>query len=126
MNDAGRVGVIGLRTHSAEACDPRWPCPIHRPSAHHMAAWPMVWRSDRGLLERTCEHGVGHPDPDHVARTRRMHGDDAAWGEGIHGCDGCCHETKTCADCGYKADPEAQTCPHCYSDFPVEKKPCAD
>ncbi len=35
-------------------------------------------------LERTCAHGIGHPDPDSLA-----------WlgCEGIHGCDGCCHRS---------------------------------
>ena len=36
-----------------------------------------------GRLERTCEHGVGHPVW-HVANRPLQE-----W-EGIHGCDGCC------------------------------------
>jgi hypothetical protein len=37
-------------------------------------------------MERICEHGVGHPDPDdlRVIRDRIM---------GIHACDGCCGST---------------------------------
>lgn len=30
--------------------------------------------------ERTCPHGVGHPDPDDVLNEDK-----------VHGCDGCCH-----------------------------------
>lgn len=53
-------------------------CTLHNRSDHHMRAWPQHWRSDRGMMERICPHGVGHPDPDEV------HPDT------VHGCDGCC------------------------------------
>jgi hypothetical protein len=43
-------------------------------------------------MERVCEHGVGHPDPDHVSHIRRVKGDDYANVDAIHGCDGCCHD----------------------------------
>lgn len=66
-------------------------CCVHRPSSHHMLAWPQSWRQDRGLMERVCPHGVGHPDPDDLAFRRSVLGEDAAWGWGVHGCDGCCH-----------------------------------
>lgn len=39
-------------------------CVIHRPSNHHMRSWPAVWRGELRIIERTCPHGVGHPDPD--------------------------------------------------------------
>ena len=66
-----------LRVHSKKDCvGPH--CPIHNPSDHHMKDWPTHWRDDLGILERICEHGVGHPDPDDV------HADP------VHGCDGCC------------------------------------
>lgn len=42
-----------------------------------MLEWPLNWRGDRGLIERRCPHGIGHPDPDTV-------------GDTVHGCDGCC------------------------------------
>lgn len=54
------------------------PCTIHSPSEHHMRGWPLLWRGDRRIFERTCPHGVGHPDPDDI------------FDEGVHGCDGCC------------------------------------
>ncbi len=54
------------------------PCAIHWPSQHHMRSWPQHWRSDRGIIERLCDHGTGHPDPDDKSRDR------------LHGCCGCC------------------------------------
>lgn len=67
-------------------------CPFDKPSDHKMVGWPMDIRLDafaRGLVERMCPHGVGHPDPDSVqfmvtASKQR------SWG--THGCDGCCGE----------------------------------
>lgn len=56
------------------------PCPIHSASQHHMSEWRQHWRADRGIIERICPHGVGHPDPDGMF--------DPA--DGVHGCDGCC------------------------------------
>jgi hypothetical protein len=62
-------------------------CPFHGPSAHKMVEWPIIIRSS-ALVERRCEHGVGHPDPDSVAYFERND-----WhGYGVHGCDGCCRE----------------------------------
>ena len=74
-------------THAMnETCEES--CVIHNPSGHHMQWWPLHWRSDRGIFERICKHGVGHPDPDqgpHWAAT----GQDWQW---VHGCCGCCKE----------------------------------
>lgn len=56
-----------------------------------MRDWPQFWRDDRGLMERICSHGIGHPDPDDLAYKIRTGGDDA---EGVHGCDGCCFDAK--------------------------------
>lgn len=55
-------------------------CPIHNRSDHHMRSWPQHWRRGRGLIERLCPHGVGHPDPD----------DPETLFDSVHGCDGCC------------------------------------
>ena len=74
------VGVTAVRTHHRDDCQGR-PCAVHHPSAHRMADWPQVFRADRRITERTCPHGVGHPDPDDPAGGR------------VHGCDGCCKET---------------------------------
>lgn len=65
------------RTHSLDSC--RGPvCPIHNRSDHHMRAYPQHFRWSRGIMERICPHGVGHPDPDDPTENT------------VHGCDGCC------------------------------------
>lgn len=78
------------RVHEASEC--MGPvCAIHRRSQHAMRGWPQYWRDDRALMERICpRHGVGHPDPDHLTAYEARHGMDAAYGESIHGCCGCC------------------------------------
>lgn len=58
------------------------PCTIHERSDHHMRSWPQNWRDDAGKMERVCEHGIGHPDPDEINPDK------------VHGCDGCCAEPK--------------------------------
>jgi hypothetical protein len=73
-----------INVHSKKVCKGEYCC-IHNPSSHHMADWPQVWRRDRAIMERTCEHGVGHPDPDQVM-------EDDCW---VHGCDGCCRPPET-------------------------------
>ena len=65
-------------------------CCIHNPSPEAVALGRTHWRDDRGLMERICEHGVGHPDPDAVAHARRRFGADFDGAHFIHGCDGCC------------------------------------
>jgi len=45
-------------------------CAIHSPTAHALRDARTHWRSDRGIMERICEHGVGHPDPDGLAFAR--------------------------------------------------------
>lgn len=61
-------------------------CVVHNPSNHRMVHWRRHLR-ETGLVERLCEHGIGHPDPDSVAFFKR-HGIDLS----IHGCDGCGHD----------------------------------
>jgi hypothetical protein len=53
-------------------------CTIHKPSDHSMRRYKQLWRNDTKVMERVCEHGVGHPDPDEINP------------DGMHGCDGCC------------------------------------
>lgn len=77
--------VILKNVHDPSKCAGR-PCVMHNPSDHHMREWPTHYRADRGLMERTCPHGVGHPDPDDMT-FHRSEGRD--W-QGVHGCDGCC------------------------------------
>lgn len=75
--------------HRPEQCAGR-ACVIHRPSDHHMRGWPLTWRNDTRVMERTCPHGIGHPDPDHVAADRARFGEEVAATNAVHGCDGCC------------------------------------
>lgn len=77
-----QVGKRALQVHSPDKCAGGICC-IHNPSDHHMKSWEMNWRGDRGIMERLCTHGVGHPDPDDLLmRTSDSYG--------VHGCDGCC------------------------------------
>jgi hypothetical protein len=103
-------GQVLINVHPMDNCVGR-PCVVHNPSDHHMRSWPLHWRNDRGIFERICEHGTGHPDPDQFAfwdeqavkweeRQRGATQSVSEWnaspvgnpwvGMGIHGCDGCC------------------------------------
>jgi hypothetical protein len=77
-----------LRVHNIEDC--RGPvCPVHKPTPHHMRAWLMIWRGDRGIFERLCpKHGTGHPDPDDLAAKLFILG----FMDDVHGCcwESCC------------------------------------
>jgi hypothetical protein len=77
-----------LKVHQRKDCTP--PCPIHDPSEHPMRDFKLHYREDRGIFERLCPHGVGHPDPDTLAYIATKLGDEEAEAQGIHGCDGCC------------------------------------
>lgn len=61
-------------------------CIIHSPTDHHMVDWPLTWRPDRAIFERTCEHGIGHPDPDQYDYWNLIN----QMVRSVHGCDGCC------------------------------------
>lgn len=73
-------------THPESSCAGQDACPIHHLTNHHMRHMPQVFRADNGLMERICEHGIGHPDPDglHYFTERGIEGMD------VHGCCGCC------------------------------------
>jgi hypothetical protein len=81
VNGPARYQLVGgevvINVHPQDNCAGR-PCCVHNPSDHHMKDWPQHYRMDRGLMERICSHGVGHPDPDDVNP------------DIVHGCDGCC------------------------------------
>ena len=84
--------MTDVRIHPKSACEGH--CPFHNPSDHHMKDWPILIRYS-GLVERTCPHGIGHPDPDSLAYLSEQ---DQKGYLGIHGCDGCCAppEEKQC------------------------------
>ena len=82
------VGRARVRLHKAKNCAGEYCC-LHRPSDHPLKDAPMILRMDRGMLiERVCEHGTGHSDPDSVAFLASTGSKD----DGTHGCDGCCTE----------------------------------
>lgn len=76
--------------HSDTQCEGQW-CVMHNPSPHHMWSWPITLRNT-GLMERVCEHNVGHPDPDSLAWLDRNYERERGTDSGLwsHGCDGCC------------------------------------
>jgi hypothetical protein len=49
-----------IETHDRGVCLGQWCC-IHSPMPGPWAAWPRYWRGDRGIMERICPCGVGHP-----------------------------------------------------------------
>lgn len=71
-------------------------CCIHNPSDHPLKDAPLVWRVagvfdiKPSHMERRCEHGVGHPDPDGLSFLRRTGQEKLADDLAVHGCDGCC------------------------------------
>ncbi len=90
--DIGRgikVGGVHLRVDCITD-DGDQPCMFHSPTDHIMSDFPHHWRADRMIMERLCEHGVGHPDPDQLQYWMNTRGGDAANAEMVHGCDGCC------------------------------------
>lgn len=93
------------RVHArSKDCD-EYGCVIHNPTHHCMDDLPTHWRADRGLMERICPHGVGHPDPDDLAFKLRI--DPNSSYEGVHGCDGCCSEVaRKERDLENDADPD--------------------
>lgn len=78
--------------HESSTCEGGH-CAIHNPSDHPLKDAPIHLRGPNpfsmkptGFIERMCEHGVGHSDPDSVAFYNSI----GQTGTGIHGCDGCC------------------------------------
>jgi hypothetical protein len=76
-----------LNVHDESDCEDQPACIIHRPTEHHMSDWPLHWRGDRGIFERICSHGVGHPDPDQFYYWEKR---GLMPAEAVHGCDSCC------------------------------------
>jgi hypothetical protein len=84
--DGKYVGEL-FDVHPHDICDGPQGCAIHnRPSEHPLKNAPMFLRDDRGILERICEHGVGHPDHDSALYLESI----GQILETIHLCDGCC------------------------------------
>jgi len=79
-------GVV-WQVHSRQIC--KGPCTFHRASNHNMLDLPILIR-ETGLVERICEHGVGHPDPDSMRYLNKHSAPGARGAWGVHGCCGCC------------------------------------
>lgn len=77
--------VVLRNIHDGIECRTR-PCAVHNKTEHSMRGFPQHFRTDNGLMERICSHGIGHPDPDGLP----FFEDQGIGGMGIHGCDGCC------------------------------------
>lgn len=80
-----------FKVHTPSQCAGEFCC-IHNPSDHALREAPLNFRFDRGLTERICDHGIGHPDPDSLAFLQRVltPEDYESRALGVHGCDGCC------------------------------------
>ena len=87
VNDEGEFRGNLSNVHNPSNCEGRG-CAVHaHPSDHALKEAPMLWREDRGILERLCEHGVGHPDHDSALYLESV----GLGVENVHGCDGCCN-----------------------------------
>lgn len=71
-------------------------CYIHNKSKHPLRHNPLKINLENGLLERICEHGIGHPDIDYL-NAREESGEDITF-MGVHSCDGCCEHPETEVD----------------------------
>jgi hypothetical protein len=106
--DGFLLGEQLMHVHPASACEGRGsPCCIHSPSGHHMRTWPMRWRAGTRVMERICEHGTGHPDPDHLAYVISLSAYNG-WQAAHPSCDGCCApEGEPVSDSWYRDCPRA-------------------
>jgi len=72
-------------------------CAIHNPSYHPLSDAKQYMRADKAwLIERICDHGIGHPDPDSASFIAKQEGNGSIW---VHGCDGCCRPLKCYCGC---------------------------
>jgi len=102
---------VYLMVHDSDQCNGQQ-CTIHNMSDHSMRSFPQHWRTDRGIMERICTHGIGHPDPDEYRITELKE-------TSVHGCDGCCGSVEWDKQ---QHNPLAvfMDCPQCGSDLKPE------
>lgn len=85
-----QLGVGPVSVHERGTCHGEF-CSIHNPSDHPLKDAPLNWRGDRGLMERICACGIGHPDPDGLAFMEATDPEQyARQAPDVHGCCGCC------------------------------------
>jgi len=70
-----------IHVHPNDQCR-TWICVMHNPAEGPWRDMTPIWRSDRGIFERICPHGVGHPDPSQFQYWELV---DQTW-QAIHGC----------------------------------------
>lgn len=87
-----QIGERNILVHEKDNCAGQ-NCCIHNPSDHPLKNAPLNWRSDRRIMERFCEHGAGHVDPDDLWYRVNVLGEDAKYA-GVHGCceERCCQK----------------------------------
>ena len=73
-----------ISTHTRDQCFGEW-CAIHKPQPGPWETWPRLWRDDRGIMERICPCGVGHP-------VAEMYEWAIEYGRGYDLVHGCCSE----------------------------------
>lgn len=78
-----------LSCHPLDSCFDMF-CSVHNPSRHLLAHLPRRWSQSRYLMERVCEHGYGHPDPDDLAYKSLYLDAGLIKVAGTHTCCGCC------------------------------------
>jgi len=61
-------GTALYNVHEGSACIGQG-CAFHHPSDHPLKTAPIRWA--QGIVMRTCEHGVAHPDVDHLSWRQR-------------------------------------------------------
>ena len=88
VGEHGSIAGV-LVTHDSTECALEVCC-LHHPSDHPLASAPLRWRHDLEYMERVCEHGIGHPDPDSLAYIYVVYGEMAAAFVSVHRCDRCC------------------------------------
>jgi len=80
--------TVSLLAHEQDECQDKNVCSIHNRTDHHMRNFKQFYRFDRGIMERICTHGIGHPDPDDYKIFKGLD-------NGKHACDGCCFRFAT-------------------------------
>lgn len=79
--------LIGV--HSPQLCAGK-SCCIHNPSDHPLKDAPRKFISPGYMMVRICEHGIEHPDPDHLADVAERLAPEMAEAQAAHVCCGCC------------------------------------
>lgn len=81
--------LVLTNIHSPSLCAGQ-PCVVHNPAVPPSEDVSLHWREDRGIFERICKHGVGHPAVEQLHYWRK---NNMQW-MSVHGCcsEGCCYE----------------------------------